>query len=221
MKEEYNNLLLSIKDLIKEEQLKKLKSYYKKLNNQYKERFDKLFDLKYSLAIKDSKYDDLYNDDTIEEMYQDIEYEEYNSVFECKSLIEKLIVILDKLNKEIEYCNKLKEQEDKMPNKVDMDVVDALDEYVPLLEQLSLRKLKKLKSETPKNEEMYFLLERAIERKNNKKREINKLFGVSFLNLLFNNKTKQKDNSIFENYEPFNFEEQELEEDDFHYDDLD
>ena len=40
-------------------------------------------------------------------------------------------------------------------------------------------------------------------------------------NLLFDNKPKQNNNSIFGDYEPFNFEEQELEEDDFHYDDLD
>lgn len=217
MKEEYNNLLLSIKDLAKEEKLEKLKSYYKKLNKQYKEKFDELFEIKHYLAVKDSKYDDLYNDDTIEEMYQDIEYEEYNTVDECKKLIEKLIIILEKLNKEIEYCNNLKEKEDKIPPKVDMDVVNALNEYVPLLAQLSLKQLKKLKSETPKNEEMYVLLDRAIKQK---KGERNNIFGM-FVTGLFSNNKKSNNKNNFDTYEPFNFEEQELEEDDFHYDDLD
>ena len=217
MKEEYNNLLTSTKDLTEQNQLKKLKSYYKSLNKQYKEKFDELFELKYSLVLKDSKYDDLYNDDTIEEMYQDIEYEEYNSVDECKCLIDKIIIILEKLDKEIEYCNSLSEKESKIPNKVDIDVVNALDNYGPLLEQLSLKELKKLKSETPKNEEMYVLLDRAIK---NKKGEKNKLFGMFVSSLLSNNK-KTHNKNLYDSYEPFNFEEQELEEDDFHYDDLD
>lgn len=217
MKEEYNNLLLSIIDLIEEEQFKKLKSYYKKLNKQYKEKFDELFELKHSLVLKDSKYDDLYNDDSIEEMYQDIEYEEYSSASECKSLIEKLIIILEKLDKEIEYCNGLKLKEDKIPKKVDMDVVNALDNYVPLLEQLPLKKLKKLKLETPKNEEIYVLLDRAIK---NKEVERNKIFGMFVSSLLSKNK-KTNNKTFYDKYEPFNFEEQELEEDDFHYDDLD
>lgn len=217
MKEEYNNLLLSIKDLAKEEKLEKLKSYYKKLNKQYKEKFDELFELKYSLVLKDSKYDDLYNDDTIEEMYQDIEYIEYNSTEECKNLIEKLIIILEKLNKEIEYCNSLKSKEEKNPNKVDMDVVNALDNYVPLLAQLSLKKLKKLKSRTSINEEMYFLLDRAIKLK---KEEESNIFGM-LISSLFSNNKKSNNKNNFDSYESFNFEEQELEEDDFHYDDLD
>ena len=219
MKEKYNNILLSIKDLPEQEQLRKLKSHYKTLNKQYKEKFNELFELKYSLVLKDSKYDDLYNDDTIEEMYQDIEYEEYNTVEECKLLIEKLIIILEKLEKEKEYCSSLKLKEDKIPNKVDMDVVNALDNYVPLLSQLSLKKLKKLKLETPKNEEIYVLLDRAIKKK---KEERNNIFGM-FVASLFsgNKKSNNKSNNIFNDYEPFNFEEQELEEDDFHYDDLD
>ena len=217
MNEKYNNLLLSIKDLTEEQQLKKLKSYYRALTKKYKEKFDELFELKHSLVLKDSKYDDLYNDDSIEEMYQDIEYEEYNSASECKCLIEKLIIILEKLDKEIEYCNELKEKESKMPKKVDMDVVNALNEYVPLLSEKSLRQLKKLKSDTPKNEEMYVLLDRAIKYK---KRERNKIFGMFALSLLSNNKNSNN-NNFFDSYEPFNFEEQELEEDDFHYDDLD
>lgn len=217
MKEKHNNLLLSIKDLIEEEQLKKLKLYYKNLTKQYKEKFGELFELKYSLVLKDSKYDDLYNDDTIEEMYQDIEYEEYNTVEECNLLIEKLIIILEKIEKEIEYCNELKEKEAKIPNKVDMDVVNALDNYVPLLSQLSLKELKKLKSKTPKNEEMYVLLDRAIK---NKKEERNNIFGM-FVASLFSSSKKSNNKNNFDSYEPFNFEEQELEEDDFHYDDLD
>lgn len=219
MKEKYNNILLSIKDLLEQEQLRKLKSHYKTLNKQYKEKFNELFELKYSLVLKDSKYDDLYNDDTIEEVYQEIEYEEYNTVDECKKLIEKLIIILEKLDKEIEYCNELKEKESKTPDKVDMDVVNALDNYVPLLSQLSLKELKKLKLETPKNEEMYVLLDRAIK---NKKEERNNVFGMLVASLFSSSKkSNNKNNNVFNDYESFNFEEQELEEDDFHYDDLD
>ena len=217
MNEEYKNLSLSIKNIKEEEQLKKLKLYYKSLNKQYKEKFDELFELKHYLVIKDSKYDDLYNDDTIEEMYQDIEYEEYSTVDECKKLIEKLIIILEQIDKEIEYCNNIKKKEELIPNKVDMDVVNALDEYVPLLAQKSLKELKQLKLETSKKDEMYILLDRAIKYK---KKEKNKIFGMFVSSLLSNNKKTYNKNN-FDSYEPFNFEEEELEEDDFHYDDLD
>ena len=217
MSEEYNNLLLSIKELTKEEQLKKLKSYYKTLTTKYKERFNELFELKHYLVVKDSKYDDLYNDDTLEEMYQDIEYEEYSTVDECKKLIKKLIIILEKIDKEMECCNNLKEKEDQIPNKVDMDVVNALDDYVPSLSQKSLKELKKLKLQTPKNDEMYVLLDRAIKYK---KKESNSIFGIFVSSLFSNNKKTNYENNL-DNYEPFNFEEQQLEEDDFHYDDLD
>lgn len=218
MREEYNNLLLSIKNLQEEEYFKKLKLYYKTLNKKYQKKFDELFELKHYLAVKDSKYDDLYNDDTIEEMYQDIEYEEYNTVNECKKLIEKLIIILEKIDKEIEYCNNLKKKEELIPNKIDMDVVNALNDYVPLLAQKPLKELQKLKSETPENEEMYVLLDRAIEYKNKEK---NNIFGMFVSSLFYNNKKTISNKNNFDDYEPFNFEEQELEEDDFHYDDLD
>ena len=145
----------------------------------------------------------------------------YNTINDCKSLIEKLIIILEKLDKEMEYCKNLKKKEEKIPNKIDMDVVNVLDEYVPLLAQKPLSELKKEKSQTPINDEMYILLDRAIEYKKEKKREKNKLFRVFISSLLFDNKTKMNNTNIFNDYEPFNFEEQELEEDDFHYDDLD
>ena len=100
-----------------------------------------------------------------------------------------------------------------------MDIVDALDKYVPLLAQKSIKELKELKLKTPKNDEMYVLLDRAIEYK---KREKNNLLGAFVSGLLFDSKSKHNNNNNkFEDYEPFNFEEQELEEDDFHYDDLD
>lgn len=230
MKEDYNNFLKSIDNLNEEEQLKKLKSYRKKLINIYNKKFNELFEIKYSLAIKDSKYDDLYNDDTIEEMYQEIEYEDYNTIDECKNIIEKLIIILEKTDEEIKYCNGLVATEAKVPKKVDMDVVNSLNKYVPLLAEKSLSDLKKEKNKTPKNDEMYILLDRAIEYKKNKRKTKFNFFGVLMFGL-FSGNTQKKDNSDLMswekeaikngNYEHFNFEEQELEEDDYYYDDLD
>lgn len=215
MKQEYNNYLLSIKDLSNEEQLNKLKSYRKKLINKFNKKFDDLFEIKHYLDIKDSKYDDLYNDDSVEEMFQDVEFQEYNTIDKCKNIIEELIKILDKLDKEIECCSDLKIKEERIPNKVDMDVVNSLNGYVPLLANKSLSELKKDKKKYCKNDEMYVLLDRTIKYKERKKN--NKLLGIFTLGLLFNKKSTNKSNG----YESFNYEEQELEEDDFYYDDLD
>jgi len=70
---------------------------------------------------------------------------------------------------------------------------------------------------------MYVLLDRAIKYKKQKENQNNKgLFGMFLHSLFFDNKPKKTNNNdIYNNYEPFNFEEQELEEDDFHYEDLD
>ena len=65
MKEKYINFLTTLNKLNEDEQLKKLKNYRIKLITIFNKKFDELFEIKHYLAIKDSKYDDLYNDDII------------------------------------------------------------------------------------------------------------------------------------------------------------
>ena len=82
--------------------------------------------------------------------------------------------------------------------------------------------LKKARLKSIQDNEDTSILDKAIQNKKKKEQgKKNNLFGMFIWNLLFDNKKENKSSNTHSNYEPYNYEEQELEEDDFYYDDLD
>lgn len=86
-----------------------LKSYRKKLINEFNVKFDELFEIKSKLISIDEKYDEIYNDDSIEEEFQDIEMEDYDTLEDIKIVINRFENVLKKIDDEIKRCNKLLE----------------------------------------------------------------------------------------------------------------
>lgn len=96
------------------------------------------------------------------------------------------------------------------------------------LANLDITVLEKVRQESIKNGESTEILDKAIEERKKRdklikeEKSLNKGIGLlGFISGLF--QKKPKSNKLIEDkeYEPYNFEEEELEEDDYHNDDLD
>ena len=147
--------------------------------------------------------------------------------YRIESETEILINYYDRFNEYIARRQKEKEQRklDKLEESLEYEddeldpLFDKLDAYI---ESMPMEVLKKARLKTIEDNEDTNILDKAIRNKEKKEKvKKNNLFGMFFLNLLFDNKKENKPSNTHNNYESYNYEEQELEEDDFYYDDLD
>ena len=150
------------------------------------------------------------------------------------------VFIVDELKK-IKLKMKEYKMNTKYVNKAIMDLVlgryedsedpliRSLDEYI---ESLPMDVLQKLDEDNVKNGYDPRIIRKAIHNKEKKKEIIEKenrrnsiivLFNdiSALLNVFNGKKSKSKSKDILMDCEPYQFEEEELEEDDYHYDDLD
>lgn len=118
--------------------------------------------------------------------------------------------------------------EELFPDTNDDPLIEALDTYI---ESLPLELLEKVREQNEKDNFDNDIIDKAISNKKAKikaQEKSNKRGLLSTLFTLFSsNNNTNKFNSIEDeeinngNYEPYQYEEEELEEDDYHYDDLD
>ena len=107
----------------------------------------------------------------------------------------------------------------------DSVVYNTIDET---LANLDITILEKARQESIKAGESTEILDKAIDERKKRDRlikeekSLNKIIGLlGFISGLFQKKPKSSTMIEDKEYEPYNFEEEELEEDDYHYDDLD
>lgn len=175
----------------------------------------------------------LYKIDLKNNKFADIKYLEYQIEYET----ELIINYYERFNEYIKKRKKQKEQIklDRLEEKrleqecleYEEDVYDPLfDKLDAYIESMPIEVLNQARQKTIEDSEDTSILDKAIKKKKQKEKEIIKnnkkgLFGMFIWNLLFDNKNTTKQEDIYNDYEPYNFEEEDLEEDDFYYEDLD
>lgn len=175
----------------------------------------------------------LLNIDIENKTFGDIKYLEYQIEYETEIIInyyKRFNDYLDRRKKQKEQRNLDRLKEKRLEQEcleyeddVDDPLIQRLDAYI---ESMPIDVLEQARLKTIQDNEDTSILDKAIKNKKQKEKELKRkdrksLFNMFIHSLIFDNKKNNKQDNIYNDYEPFNFEEQELEEDDFHYDDLD
>ena len=180
------------------------------------------------LKLRNKMNDFDYDDDEIDDADDRI-IEFIDSVYKIDEL-KKIKSVMKEYKMSTKYINKaimdlaLERYEDS-----DDPLIRSLDAYI---ESLPMEVLEKLDEENIKNDYDPRIIRKAIYNKQKRKEKLDKenrrksIIGLFnsisvFFNIFSNTKSKGKSKDILKDYEPYQFEEEELEEDDYHYDDLD